>query len=274
MQAELWLLLAQCVSHPGDAHFLPYREKCKPAIREPFLCRYYLLLVTFGNVSLEQTWKQHCCASVEPRWSGVFKKLLQSQAESYYLQVNVKLHAAFLDLDHLSLARSDMSTVKCSPIGMFQPHAQHISLKIISHSAWITITNVRKTMYAPEMYVPEPLSSLTCFVTKCVVKCGTDHKTACVLWVRSCEPDWNRKCILEAVSSSEWRIGTGSPQRVLKGWSLSHALFFGISAARCCCLLILAFIISDKTRHLGTQLAYSVSRSSKQHQCSWPDQCV
>lgn len=125
-----------------------------------------LLSVAFRNVSQEQTWKQHCCASAEPRWGGVFKKLLRSQAESYYLQVAVKLHAAFLESDHLSPARGDTSTVKCSPIGMFQPHAQHISLKIRSHSAWITITNVRRTMYAPEMYVPEPLSNLTCFLTK------------------------------------------------------------------------------------------------------------
>lgn len=67
MQAELWLLLAQCVSHPqGDARFLPYREKRKPATQGPFLGRYRSL-VTFTNVTLQQTWKQHCCASVE--WS-------------------------------------------------------------------------------------------------------------------------------------------------------------------------------------------------------------
>lgn len=96
MQAELWLLLAQCVSHPqGDARFLPYREKCKSATQGPFLWRYDLSLVTFRNVALEQTWKQHRCASVEPQWSGVFKKLLQSQAKNDYLLGNVKLHAAF-----------------------------------------------------------------------------------------------------------------------------------------------------------------------------------
>lgn len=148
MQADLWLLLAQCVSHPQrDAHFLPYREKCTSAIQGPFLGRDYLLLVTLTA----SVYNRHgCCASVEPQWSGVFKKLMQSQAENYYLQVNVKLHAAFLESDHLPPAQSDMSTVQCSPIGMFQPHTQHISWKIRSHSAWITITNVRTTMYEPE----------------------------------------------------------------------------------------------------------------------------
>lgn len=91
---------------------------------------------------------------------------MHSQAENYYLQVNVKMHAAFLASDHLSPAQSDMGAVQCTPIGMFQPHAQHISLKIRSHSAWIAITNVRTTAYAPETYVPEPLSNLTCFLTK------------------------------------------------------------------------------------------------------------
>lgn len=49
-------------------------------------------------------------AAVEPEWSGVFKKPLQSQAKNYYLQLNVKLHTAFLESHHLSPARSDMST--------------------------------------------------------------------------------------------------------------------------------------------------------------------
>lgn len=93
-----------------------------------------------------------------------------------------QLHVSLVESDHLSPARADTSTVTCSPIGMFQPHAQRISLKIISHSAWITITHVHKTMYAPETYVPEPLSNLTCFLTKWEsVKSGADHKTTCVL---------------------------------------------------------------------------------------------
>lgn len=103
MSAELWLLLAPWASHPrGDAHFLPCSENVSLWRRGPFLQHCFSSFVTFRNVTLEQTWKQLCWASAEPPF---FRKCWKASFKMTLSEVNVEVHVAFSELEHLSVAQ-------------------------------------------------------------------------------------------------------------------------------------------------------------------------
>lgn len=77
-----------CLTSTRRCSFPPHAVKNVSLWRTgPLLWQYYPSFLPFRNVTLEQTWKQHCCASAEPLF-------LKSQSQNYSLQVNVELHVA------------------------------------------------------------------------------------------------------------------------------------------------------------------------------------
>lgn len=120
-------MLAQCVSHPqGDARFLPYSEKRKPVMQGEILVTLVVCYCSKRDSRTDMETALLCvsAASVD-------------KPDSKLRCLQVKLH----ELDRLSPAQRDMNTLKCSPVSMFEPHANHIYVLIVSHSACIPITN-------------------------------------------------------------------------------------------------------------------------------------
>lgn len=78
----------------------------------PFLWHYYPLFVPFRNVTLAQTWKQHCCASMEPLfvrncWKASLKMTLSAG--------KCWTAGGFFESDHLSVAQIQLTEDKTLP---------------------------------------------------------------------------------------------------------------------------------------------------------------